>query len=268
MWPASCCCGSVSKVNVLILFTGLCIFHWILLLTLTRCTSLAHRKTSVEHHVTDKIFFLFTRGGWGCLSDRWCVKLFWRHCITVIFPQSLFIIGRNHAHLPPSINGEEVERVCSFRTHTHCLKKKKKHYKDCISWDPWGKWISLKNLLLSFYQYTVESVLTQGALTHMETVLQRLIKAALKMATHSCLLLDTYAAFRKYCKRPISHQLFECLLSGKCHKSIKARATGLFFFYHHHTELCFKIKHSINQLDIKSINTIHNIIYFLYTVFL
>lgn len=126
MWPASCCCGSVSKVNVLILFTGLCIFHWILLLTLTRCTSLAHRKTSVEHHVTDKIFFLFTRGGWGCLSDRWCVKLFWRHCITVIFPQSLFIIGRNHAHLPPSINGEEVERVCSFRTHTHCLKKKKK----------------------------------------------------------------------------------------------------------------------------------------------
>lgn len=41
-----------------------------------------------------------------------------------------------------------------------------------------------------------------------------------------------------------------------------------FFFYHHHTELCFKIKHSINQLDIKSINTIHNIIYFLYTVFL
>lgn len=50
------------------------------------------------------------------------------------------------------------------------------------------------------------------------------------MATHSCLLLDTYAAFRKYCKRPISHQLFECLLSGKCHKSIKARATGLFFF--------------------------------------
>lgn len=86
VWPASCCCGSVSKVNVLILFTGLCIFHWILLLTLTRCTSLAHRKTSVEHHVTDKNFFLFTRGGWGCLSDRWCVKLFWRHCITVIFP--------------------------------------------------------------------------------------------------------------------------------------------------------------------------------------
>lgn len=86
VWPASCCCGSVSKVNVLILFTGLCIFHWILLLTLTRCTSLAHRKTSVEHHVTDKKFFLFTRGGWGCLSDRWCVKLFWRHCITVIFP--------------------------------------------------------------------------------------------------------------------------------------------------------------------------------------
>lgn len=91
------------------------------------------------------------------------------------------------------------------------------------------------------------------------------------MATHSSLLLDTYArhaAFRKYCKG-LSHQLFECLLSGKCHKSIKARTTGLFFFfYHHHTELCFKIKHSINQLDIKSINTIHNIIYFLYTVFL
>lgn len=53
------------------------------------------------------------------------------------------------------------------------------------------------------------------------------------MATHSSLLLDTYArhaAFRKYCKR-LSHQLFECLLSGKCHKSIKARTTGLFFFF-------------------------------------